>query len=307
MQQYRYIQIVRTCNQNCLFCSNPSNGKTLSLQRIRSLVRLYKKEGAQGIILTGGEPTLHPQIEQAISYAKKNGLEIKMITNAQKIHEFGFLKKLVEAGLDYAIISTYSHNPKIQAHLTRNKNSLQNILKALEATKKMPLNVQLNVALNAYNIKDLDKTVFFFLKKFPHITHFTFNNLDPTQIGEDYLDTIPNLSDIKKKIPKALGLIVRSGKTTRVERVPLCCMPGYEHLSTETRSIVKGERKTIFFLDERKMYRNEGFSRYIKGSQCAGCSLSGICAGLEYSKKGYDIKELRPQKKDKKKIIDKIR
>ena len=306
MDQYRYIQVVRTCNQNCIFCSNPSNGKVTSLVKIKALLDLYKKEGAIGVVWTGGEPTLHLQICKAIAHAKSLGLENKMITNGQKIHDQLFLNQLVEAGLGCVIISAYSHLNKTQSSLTRKIDSLKNIIKSFEATKKTELNVQLNLALNAYNIKNIDKTIYFFLKKFPHISHITINNLDPTEILKENLHTIPKLSDIKKYLPLALKLIVDSKKTVRVERVPLCCMSGFEQFSTETRAIVKGEHKTVFFLDERALYKQDGHSRYIKAGICDHCSLNDICAGLEHGRKFYALNDLTASKKNSDVIIKRI-
>lgn len=52
-----------------------------------------------------GESTLHPRLVDAIQYAKDAGIqEVSFLTNGTKLH-LGYMKKLIDAGLDHMTIS----------------------------------------------------------------------------------------------------------------------------------------------------------------------------------------------------------
>ena len=52
-----------------------------------------------------GESTLHPRLIDAVKYAKDAGIpEVSFLTNGTKLH-LGYMKRLIEAGLDHMTIS----------------------------------------------------------------------------------------------------------------------------------------------------------------------------------------------------------
>jgi organic radical activating enzyme len=57
-----YIQVVRHCNHFCGFCSNPTTPYTHTFESMSVLVDDFVKRGYFGVILTGGEPSLHPEL-----------------------------------------------------------------------------------------------------------------------------------------------------------------------------------------------------------------------------------------------------
>jgi len=302
-----YIQVTRKCNQKCRFCSNPPTKKTLSFQEGLSDINYFIKKGYDGVIFTGGEPTLSPQLPKFLSYCKKKKIHARVITNGQKIADFGYLKLLKDSGLYHLHLSIYSIKPDIQGFLTQNDDSFSNIKKALENLKKIRgITVDINTVINKYNADHLDKNVIWLTKRFPFLRHFVWNNLDPSMNrATENPDTIPRLNDFELSLHRAMEYLQKTGRTFRVERVPLCYMTGFEHCSTETRKIVKREEMAIHFLDKKGFVRVENF-RYSKAECCKSCFLNDICAGLYMMGKYYDAKELYPVFVDKNKIIKKI-
>ena len=132
MANYGYLQVTRQCNQKCRFCSNPPIGKTLNIIKAKQIIDKHIQEGCQGIIFTGGEPTLFKGITELISYCSNKNIDCKIITNGQRLADKKFLNQLIEAGLKQFHISFYSYQPKIQSFLSGNKNSFKNINQALK-------------------------------------------------------------------------------------------------------------------------------------------------------------------------------
>ncbi|MFA5188678.1 MAG: radical SAM protein [Patescibacteria group bacterium] len=309
MANLGYIQLNRTCNQKCLFCSNPENGNVLDLAQVKFYIDDFANKNYQGVILTGGEPTLNADLEKVISYAKSKGLEVRIITNGQKTADLEYLKKLKNVGLDLIHVSVQSYDPKIQDYLSQNPGSLKNILKTLVNAWRLNLPVNINTVINSFNAKSLDKNIKFFLVKFPEINHFVFNNLDPEMNRvEQNKFVVPRLIDFKESLKRAFESLSKFGKTFRAERVPLCYMAEYGEFSTETRKIVKNEERSILFLDDRKdPYSIQKNFYYKKAKQCGQCSLNDICAGLYAMDTYFDSRELEPQLIDKQLIINKIK
>ncbi|MBL7130738.1 MAG: radical SAM protein [Candidatus Omnitrophica bacterium] len=310
MASLGYIQVIRTCNQECRFCSNPPTGKIIPLKDAKKHIDSYIKKGYEAVLLTGGEPTLYPDLSDIIHYAQKRGIHCLIITNGQKIADMRYLGLLVDNGLDHIIVSIYSYQNKIQSFLTKNKISLYNIKKALRNAEKLKITVDIATVINKYNADHLDKIVKWLVQRFPFIKHFIWNNVDPLMNRTSKNpDTIPRLNDFELALHKAMSFLESHGRSFRVERVPLCYMSDSQHCSTEARKIVKQEERSIYFLDKKgyvtqKGYR--GFLGYSKADCCKACSLNEICAGLYAADKYYSLAELYPVFVSKENIVNKI-
>jgi MoaA/NifB/PqqE/SkfB family radical SAM enzyme len=308
MANFVYLQITRECNQECRFCSNPPSGwRDMSLATAKIIVDGYKKEGYDGVILTGGEPTMYPYLRDLIKHCAARKVYTKIITNAQKTADEKFLLTLVKSGLRHFHVSIYSHRKNIQSFLTKKNDSLENIKKTLNHLSWIAgVRTDVNITFNKYNADHLSSVVWFIVQNYPHVKHFSFNNLDPTsERAEKNKDTIPRFSDLEVELKKMVNVLNKYQKTFRIERVPLCYMPGFEHVSTETRKIVKKEMRPLHFLDRRGLVVQKNFYRD-KPKNCQFCYLDEICAGVCAMDKYYSSKELYPVFVSKEEIKMKI-
>ncbi len=281
MANLAYIQITRNCNQRCIICSNPPSGwKDLSLVQAKKLIDRYIREKYDGLILSGGEPTIYPYLPELINYCEKKKFPVRIISNGQRMADAGYVRLLVAAGLKHVEISLYSSRKDIQARLTGNVDSLDNVKAALNNLIKTKIRIDICITINKLNADHLSETVRFILKGYPAIPHLIFNNLD---LRNDRVkanpQTISHLADFEAELIAALKMLAKNKKTFRVEHVPLCYLPEFEHCSTETRKIVKQEVRPIYFLDGRGFDFQKGF-RHEKDRRCKVCFLNEICAGL---------------------------
>jgi len=297
MAEIAYLQLTRLCNQACRFCSNPENGKLIPLRRGKEWIDKFSRRGYAGLILTGGEPTLHPDLPKLIRHACLRRIPPRIITNGQKTSEPGFLETLAEAGLDHMHVSVYSCRPEVQAYLTTKKDSLECIERTLDEAGRLGIRVDINTVINKYNADHLSDLVRWLIGRWSFIRHFVWNNLDPMMNrATQNPDTVPRLKDFEVELYRALREVDVSGRTFRVERVPLCYMADYAHCSTETRKIVKSEGRAIYFLDEKgiRVQNTRAFFSYGKAGRCRDCPLDPICAGLYEMDKYYKSDELCP-------------
>lgn len=316
MANLGYIQITRLCNQNCRFCSNPPQNISLPFSEGRKIIDDFVSKRYDGVILSGGEPTLSDELPTYIQYCAEKKFYTKMITNGQKLSSYPYLQTLKEAGLYHCAVSLYSCREEIQAFLTEKKDSLKNILKTLKNLQSVGgITVDINIVINKYNADHLSKNVEFIVGNFPFVIHFVFNNLDPFMNKASInTDTIPKLNDFELELHKTLSFLEKKSKTFRVERVPLCYMDEFAHCSTETRRFVKKEKKAVYFLDERGLFEQKDSQYSLKQNDlyygkalcCQACTLNDICAGLYEMDRYFASDELYPVFVSKEKIVRKI-
>ncbi|NOZ84793.1 MAG: radical SAM protein [Deltaproteobacteria bacterium] len=306
MANLGYIQVSRECNQNCRFCSNPPNDVAQTIEAAKDQLDSLVKLGYEGVILTGGEPTLCPFLKDIIHYSVAKGLPARIITNGQLTADRGLLEDYVRAGLSQMHVSLHSYRPEVQAFLTGNESSLENAEKTLDNAKSLGLKTDVNTVINRYNCDHLHETVDHIMNQHPNVTHFVFNNIDPRQNrASKHSDVISQPWMFELSLFKAMALIDKRGGTFRVERVPLCFMADFAHCSTEARKIVKAEERTVFFLDKKGMVRQTEW-RYTKSEACDSCNFNQICAGLFEGGEYYDLDQLHAVFLDEAKVRERI-
>lgn len=132
------ISITDRCNFRCVYCMEPDvrfapPQDLLSVTEIVRLARVAESLGIRKIRLTGGEPTLHPELEQIISGIRAaTDVEIALITNASLIDRSP-LCRWKAAGLRRVTISIDSLRPERFSRITRSTALPADVLAGIEA------------------------------------------------------------------------------------------------------------------------------------------------------------------------------
>lgn len=133
------------CNNKCSMCTNPDrpwlspNGLPeegydyeILIGRIKRLKE--KITSSDAVILTGGEPTLHPRFLDVFRFVCQNfpQQEIRILTNGRRFFYKDFTKSVLEADNLSIAVSLYGPTAKINDGITRTKNSFEQTTKGLE-------------------------------------------------------------------------------------------------------------------------------------------------------------------------------
>jgi MoaA/NifB/PqqE/SkfB family radical SAM enzyme len=106
-----HLVATRRCNLSCAYCneydhSSPPVPLDLLKRRIERLARL----GTSAIVISGGEPLLHPELEAVISHVRGHGILAGLISNCYLLTPQR-IEALNRAGLEYLQVSIDNINP----------------------------------------------------------------------------------------------------------------------------------------------------------------------------------------------------
>lgn len=121
------------CNFNCPFCQNsellhPAAMPALDLETIFSF--LQKRAGIlEGVVITGGEPSIHPDLPDLIRRIRSLGLKIKLDTNGTNPDQLAYL--LRHQLLDYIAMDVKA-SPKHYKQTAGTDVSMQTIRRSIQ-------------------------------------------------------------------------------------------------------------------------------------------------------------------------------
>ena len=147
------ISITDRCNFRCVYYMDPDvrfapQQELLTVAEIVRLARIAESLGIRKVRLTGGEPTLHPELERIIfGLRRATQLEIALISNASQLNR-ELLARWKRAGLGRISISIDSLRPDRFARITRSTSTPADVLAGIEASLAVGLTpLKLNAVL----------------------------------------------------------------------------------------------------------------------------------------------------------------
>ena len=184
--EYLRISVTDRCNFRCLYCM-PAEGlpwlpkaEILSYEEIADVVRQLAPLGLRRLRITGGEPTIRPNLEQLIRLlrAVPEIDDIALSTNGVKLPELAPV--LQDAGLDRLNMSADSLRPERVAAIARRNLGLDPVAAALAAERAGIGPIKINVVVMR-GIND-DEIIDFARLTLEHAWHVRFIELMP--VGE---------------------------------------------------------------------------------------------------------------------------
>lgn len=292
-----YIHLLMDCNNDCLFCSVPKKKIYLSVEDVKKRIDRYHKKGFQQVTFTGGEPTLHEDLIQAVSYVHTKGMECRIITNGTKLN-WKVIKNLEYSGLNYICLSVHTLDAEKAKYISDNKDyCLDDIFTNMDyILNKTSIKLYINITISKLNYKDLPEMAILIVKRFKKVHLVNFNYVDVwgnvlMKKMEDKIAIPYHLSELY--VLKALNILKKNKINFRAERIPLCYLVGFEKYSSDYNRIIEAEKPITLFTDEE--LRAFTMEDYEKGEACNFCFYKKICCGVNvnYNNK-FGTKDLYP-------------
>lgn len=293
------IKIGFLCNNRCKFCVQGRKRELFGnkeKEEIKKDLKEAKKKKIEGAVFTGGEPTLHQNFLELVSYAKFLGFKtIQIQTNGRRFVYKSFCEKTIEAGATE--FSPALHGPNYQIHdfLTSSPGSFQQTLQGIKNLKALGQYVLTNTVVTSKNYRHLPRLAELFISLGVDQYQFAFVHLGG-RAWENRNWICPQMAETIPFIKKGLDVGIRAGKTVMTEAIPYCLMRGYENYLAE--NVIPDTRiyDADFVVDNYTLYRQK--KGKVKGENCKKCRYYKICEGpwKEYPEL-FGWEEFKPIKK----------
>lgn len=314
------FKIISECNDFCDFCLEykfiKSGRPPLTLEEFkRSYFYLKRKFHPDYVILTGGEPTLHPQFFEILDFLKKQGAAFRIITNLLKFNDKKFLKKL-----KIYFSNFWNKKQRSQSKIIASINDLpernriaKERFEGLKKALKLNLPLMITTVIYRGNLKDLAEIARRLKILF---NHYAPNKVLHIEFRLIYIEgTLPSLlkkslptdfQKMKKAVEVALKVLDVPETNVTLWNFPLCYL---DSIPQQMDRAIK-ERRQRKLLKVNKDSQMEGiqirdFEEYFKKNKgCTSCTYNDNCSGIDeaYIKK-YHFPRLKPFKMKAEKVV----
>jgi len=285
------------CNNNCRFCVQGYKRNVFykSKEEVFRELEDGRKDGAEEVVFTGGEPTLYKYLIEAVEYARELGYKnIQLQTNGRLLSNKDFLKKLVDAGLTEVSPALHGHRKELHDYLTRAPGSFEQTVKGIINAKDYGLRIVLNSVVTKPNFRYLEKMADLFIRLEVNSYQFAFVHA-AGNAWYIFEQIVPRISFVAPYMHRGLEMGEEVGIISMAEAMPLCYMIGYERFVAELYYMPKEAEvwdAAWKIEDYTKARITEGKA---KAPWCKKCMYYPVCEGTwkEYFA-FYGFEELTP-------------
>lgn len=289
------IKVGYGCNDHCTFCH------TLDVRHIDAeaaevhrKIERAKQLGHTMVVLSGGEPTIRPELLRWASHVARLGMGFGLVTNGRMLSYPKLVDALMERRLEYVYLSLHGGTAKIHDLMVRSQ-AFEETYAAIGVLSGRGLDFTVNCVVTRHNLDHLRGVVDAILP-YPDV-HLNFSMVEPKGGGAAlFSHLMPRVADVAERVRDAIAYgrerAGSRGPTFSHGGIPLCLMPGLEDSYGDLKthrfaSMVEVGEQDFFPVDDLNKIQPE--------DPCRGCSLSGPCPGLY---RGYHevfgAGELRP-------------
>jgi radical SAM protein with 4Fe4S-binding SPASM domain len=154
------LALTYDCQNNCAHCYNEDRtSDPLSKEQwLKVLERLWDI-GIPHVVFTGGEPTEVSFLRDLIDRSEELGQITGLISNGRNLARMGYLKELVETGLDHVQITVLSHRESLHDRLVGSKGAWKETISGLRAALDEDIYVNTNTTIMRSTIEDVEETM----------------------------------------------------------------------------------------------------------------------------------------------------
>ncbi|MBO8458891.1 MAG: radical SAM protein [Bacteroidetes bacterium] len=294
-----YCAIGYLCNERCRFCpcsEEAADVSSLTFEEICTAIRrAIEERGVKNILLSGGEPTIHPDFFRILEFIKSNSVNISLLTNALKLADNDFAKQMfsiIDGEKLDVTVAFHSHIPEKHDFLTQHKGSFEKSMRGVENMLKHNVRLSIKNNIVKYTYQDLPEYVRWATSHFTDNVTLLFCNIDingtaannKNNVAVEFRQSMPYLQ-------RALDIIIKQRKAghkrnVKVLTTPLCLMDPYYW------GFVENATQTV--IDAYKVPNSDLLWNVSSDSgplfkACVDCELKHYCPGTWNSfKKNYD-------------------
>jgi molybdenum cofactor biosynthesis enzyme MoaA len=288
-EKRNWVRLTFDCNDHCVFCldSDTHTGDMRDREDVKRQIVEGRRAGATRLILSGGEPTIHPSYVDFVRLGRQAGYsKIQTVTNGRMFSYGDFLERCLDAGLSEITFSIHGPNAKVHDALVGTKGAFEQEMTGLRSALAhrsaspdgLPI-VNIDIVVNRGNVRVLPEMLGLFygmgVKEFDLLQVVPFG-----RAFTDGRDTLfYDLAEMRPYLQEALAYSKRPDVHIWMNRFPPQHLEGYEHLIQDP-----------YKLNDEVRGRQEEYARLLdegvwlscrEPARCRYCYLERLCDTLE--------------------------
>ncbi|MBM3245589.1 MAG: radical SAM protein, partial [Candidatus Omnitrophica bacterium] len=302
------LMINKKCNLQCSFCDIPkAKDREVDLDKSAAYkaIDAASRMGLTDLIITGGEPLLHPGLFEITEYAKSRNLKVTLTSNGILIRQN--IERIIKAKFAYISISIDGNEPT-HDNLRNKIGAYREAAEAIILLKKHGVDTFINFVITNKNISQLEEVYRHFQKQgvtvifFPVINKPELSSLSREQKSAflkfikalrsegglskqeyDYLkDSVLLYLEGKKVNTRCLGLNFEFAINNKGDISPCCLWDNKKEALNRLGNIFENDLEELWFSGEFHKARKSIFQEGCR--QCFNPSLSEFSklTGLSY-------------------------
>jgi molybdenum cofactor biosynthesis enzyme MoaA len=282
-EKRNWVRLTFDCNDHCVFCLDAlaHDGTVRDREEVKRQILDGRRKGATRLILSGGEPTIHPNFVDFVRLGARSGYsKIQTVTNGRLFAYGSFLKRSLDEGLSEITFSLHGPNAKVHDALVGTRGAFEEEMAGLRAALAdgRPI-VNVDIVVNRGNVKHLPEM----LRMLIEMGVGEFDLLQVVPFGRAFTDgrdtLFYDLEEMRPYIQEALAYSKRPDVHIWMNRFPPQHLEGYEQLIQDP-----------YKLNDEVRGRQEEYARLLdKGiwldcrqpERCRYCYLQRLCDTLE--------------------------
>lgn len=286
-EKRNWVRLTFDCNNHCVFCLDTlsHDGNMRDANEVKDQILDGARKGAQRLILSGGEPTMHPRYVDFIRLGKLAGYrKIQTVTNGRMFAYAPFLQRCLDAGLDEITFSLHGPNARIHDALVGVKGAFDQEVQGLKNAMSdgRPI-VNIDIVLNRGNVKHVPDMLEMFIgmgvREYDLLHVIPFGNA--YREGREVL--FYDLEAMRPYLLRAFEYSKRPDVHIWLNRFPVQHLEGYEGLIQDPYKLndeVKGRKEEYLRL------LTQGVDLDCREpARCNLCYLQRVCDTL------YDVRD----------------
>jgi len=157
------FELLSYCNLGCSYClyrTRKHSKSPLSIPEIYKLIDKFQADCIDRLVLTGGEPTLHPNFIDIAKYAMLKIPRVSVCTNGVILSE-SLEEEIVNLDFSSYTVSVDSHVGEINDKIRGCQGSFNQVVDFLEKLQRRNKNISIHITLHLDNIDSVNSTIDF--------------------------------------------------------------------------------------------------------------------------------------------------
>ncbi len=277
------IKVGYGCNDHCTFChALHVRHVEGSAEEVHRKIERAKQLGHTMVVLSGGEPTIRPELVRWAAHVASVGMDFGLVTNGRMLSYPKLVAQLLGSRLRYVHLSLHGGTAEVHDRMVRSK-AFDQTFGAIANLSGRGLDLTVNCVVTRHNVDHLRELVDAVVD-YPELT-LKLSMVEPKGGADELFDhLVPRVALVAERVREAVAYAERrvgerGGVGPRLVHgaIPLCLLPGLEDRYSDLQT---HGFWTMTEVGEPDFFPVDDLNKLQPVETCTGCAMNGPCPGL---------------------------